>query len=126
PAGDLTGTSHRLYLCGSGGRAGPGWHPDSAGAVCAVDHARAMDRRACAKHLWPRDGRRADADFIRLCLRKYWYGEWYSAGCWRPAPAGELRRLGTDRVDGRVWYRDVDPYPQKNVVKKRIKIRGSE
>ncbi|MDR6366187.1 rod shape determining protein RodA [Enterobacter sp. SORGH_AS 287] len=75
---------------------------------------------------WPRDGRRVDADFIRLCLRKYWYGEWYSAGCWRPAPAGELRRLGTDRVDGRVWYRDVDPYPQKNVVKKRIKIRGSE
>ncbi len=25
--------------------------------------------------------------------------------CRRSASAGELRRLGTDRVDGRVWYR---------------------
>ena len=72
---------------------------------------------ARANHLWPRHGGRVNVDFIRLCLRKYWYGEWYSAGCRRSASAGELRRLGTDRVDGRVWYRDVDPYPQKNVVK---------
>lgn len=42
-------------------------------------------------HLWSRDGRRINVDFVRLCLRKYWYGEWYSAGCWRTAAAGELR-----------------------------------
>lgn len=81
---------------------------------------------ARANHLWSRDGRRINVDFVRLCLRKYWYGEWYSAGCWRTAAAGELRGLGTDRVDGRVWYRHVDPYPQENVVQKRIKIRGSQ
>ncbi len=75
-----------------------------------------VDCRTRANHLWPRHGWRVDADFVRLCLRKYWYGEWYSAGGRRTAAAGELRGLGTDRVDGRVWYRDVDPYPQKNVV----------
>ena len=32
--------------------------------------------------------------------------------------------LSPNRIDGRVWYRNVDPYPQKNVVEKRL--RGSQ
>ena len=66
-------------------------------------------------------GRVMAGDFIRLCLRKYWYGEWYFTGGGRTVAAGELRGLRPDRIDGRVWYRDVDPYPQKNVVEKRLK-----
>ena len=122
----FTGTPHRLYLCRSGGRAGAGGHLNTPGPIRSADHAGIVDCSTRANDLWSRHGWRVDADFIRLCLRKYWYGEWYSAGGRRTAAAGELRRLGTDRVDGRVWYRNVDPYPQKNVVKKRIKIRGSE
>ena len=48
-------------------------------------------------------------------------GEWYFTGGGRTVAAGELRGLRPDRTDGRVWYRNVDPYPQKNVVEKRLK-----
>lgn len=33
--------------------------------------------------------------------------------------------LSPDRIDGRVWYRDVDPHPQKNVVEKRLRVRDA-
>ena len=83
-----------------------------------------MDCRARANHLWPGHGGRFDVDFIRLCIRKYWYGEWYLAGGGRTVAAGKLRGLGPDCTDGGVWYRDVDSYPQEDVIKKRI--RGAQ
>ena len=46
---------------------------------------------AGANHLWPGHGRWFNVDFIRLCLRKYWYGEWYFTGGGRTVAAGELR-----------------------------------
>ncbi len=51
-----------------------------------------MDRRAQAQTtFWPGHGRWFNVDFIRLCLRKYWYGEWYFTGGGRTVAAGELR-----------------------------------
>ncbi len=38
-----------------------------------------------------------------------------------PLPLVSYGGLRPDRTDGRVWYRNVDPYPQKNVVEKRLK-----
>ncbi len=70
------------------------------------------------------DGRWFNVDIIRLCLRKYWYGERYSARCRGSTPAGQLRRLRTDSADGRVRDCYVDPHPQKNVVEKRV--RGAQ
>ena len=122
-AGIPAGTPYRLYLCGPGRRARPDWRADSAGALYFAHHARAVDRRPGADHLRSRDGRWFNVDFIRLCLRKYWYGEWYFTSGGGTVAAGQLRGLSPDRIDGRVWYRDVDPYPQKNVVEKRL--RGS-
>ncbi len=40
----------------------------AAGALPAGNHSRADDRRQGANHLRPRDGRRLDADFVRLCF----------------------------------------------------------
>ena len=85
--------------------------------------ARVVDCRPGANHLWPGDGRWFNVDFIRLCLRKYWYGKWYFTGGGGTFAAGQLRGLCPNRIDGRVWYRHVDPYSQKNVVEKRV--RGS-
>ena len=120
-AGVPAGTPYRLYLRRSRRRVGPDWRADPACALYSADHARTVDRRSGADHLWPGHGRWFNVDFIRLCLRKYWYGEWYFTGGGRTVAAGELRGLRPDRIDGRVWYRDVDPYPQKNVVEKRLK-----
>ncbi|SUG89471.1 rod shape-determining protein RodA [Salmonella enterica subsp. enterica] len=73
---------------------------------------------------WSRDGWRINVNIIRLCLRKYWYGERYSACGWSTFTPGQLRGLRTDCADGRVRDCDVDPHPQKNVVEKRI--RGAQ
>ena len=75
-------------------------------------------------HLWSRHGWRLNADIIRLCLRKYWYGKRYSAGCGGSAPTGQLWRIGANCADG--WVRDcnVNPHPQENVVEKRV--RGAQ
>lgn len=79
-------TPYRLYLRGTGGRAGISGHFDSARSLHSADHARAVDSRQSANHLWSRHGWRLNADIIRLCLRKYWYGKRYSAGCRVPLP----------------------------------------
>lgn len=75
----LPRTPYRLYLRGTGGRAGISGHFDSARSLHSADHARAVDSRQSANHLWSRHGWRLNADIIRLCLRKYWYGKRYSA-----------------------------------------------
>lgn len=84
----------------------------------------AVDSRQSANHLWSRHGWRLNADIIRLCLRKYWYGKRYSAGCRGSAPTGQLWRIGANCADG--WVRDcnVNPHPQENVVEKRV--RGAQ
>ncbi|CCK45798.1 a minor lipoprotein [Escherichia coli chi7122] len=83
-----------------------------------------MDSRQSANHLWSRHGWWLNADIIRLCLRKYWYGKRYSAGCRGSAPTGQLWRIGANCADG--WVRDcnVNPHPQENVVEKRV--RGAQ
>lgn len=117
-------TPYRLYLRGTGGRAGISGHFDSARSLHSADHARAVDSRQSANHLWSRHGWRLNADIIRLCLRKYWYGKRYSAGCRGSAPTGQLWRIGANCADG--WVRDcnVNPHPQENVVEKRV--RGAQ
>ncbi len=65
---------------------GADWCADPAGALYSADHARAVDRRSGANHLWPGHGRWFNVDFIRLCLRKYWYGgvvfyRWWAYRC---------------------------------------------
>lgn len=99
-------------------------HSDSARSLHSADHARAVDSRQSANHLWSRHGWRLNADIIRLCLRKYWYGKRYSAGCRGSAPTGQLWRIGANCADG--WVRDcnVNPHPQENVVEKRV--RGAQ
>lgn len=77
-----------------------------------------------ANYIWSRDGWRINVNIIRLCLRKYWYGERYSACGWSTFTPGQLRGLRTDCADGRVRDCDVNPHPQKNVVEKRI--RGAQ
>lgn len=120
----LPETPYRLYLRGTGGRAGISGHSDSARSLHSADHARAVDSRQSANHLWSRHGWRLNADIIRLCLRKYWYGKRYSAGCRGSAPTGQLWRIGANCADG--WVRDcnVNPHPQENVVEKRV--RGAQ
>lgn len=116
---EFSRTPYRLYLRGTGGRAGISGHFDSARSLHSADHARAVDSRQSANHLWSRHGWRLNADIIRLCLRKYWYGKRYSAGCRGSAPTGQLWRIGANCADG--WVRDcnVNPHPQENVVEKR-------
>lgn len=115
---------YRLYLRGTGGRARSGGHPDSARALYFANNARLVDCRQSANYIWSRDGWRINVNIIRLCLRKYWYGERYSACGWSTFTPGQLRGLRTDCADGRVRDCDVDPHPQKNVVEKRI--RGAQ
>ena len=142
PESDPLGAGYHIIqskiAIGSGGLRGKGWlhgtqsqleflperHTDFIFAVLAEELGLVGILILLALYILLIMGWRLNADIIRLCLRKYWYGKRYSAGCRGSAPTGQLWRIGANCADG--WVRDcnVNPHPQENVVEKRV--RGAQ